>query len=408
MKMRFILILIYSILIHSLPVFAKDTTSINKESFLFLQACICITLLLASGIMFIIYYKMRRKEDNPLKLSLYPSRKIPIALCSYIQHGEIQQEDFAALFIQWAQQGYLQISEEDTQIYLIKKQPLPKQSPSYEQYLFTTLFQHESKICINDLNQQEYLDIWDKAKQLLEETIETNTTHKIYKKTSLFLLTLRGLCIGILVFLIVFSTLYPVTQLMKESLLYSSLSAIGVSICFVLWGIYMQKEETCIKQEENKGSFLLNIVTSIIVIIIIKLLLDAKANMLYLAITFSSILFISNLLLLNGGRTRRGYIYLQDICKIQNCILHIRYTYLKQLLQQDPHYYYRILPYAYALNLDKIWKAKFETYTISYPYWFETTKVCFQPHERLERIHHCIDTLYQNMQTLELKEDKKE
>ncbi len=405
MKKNLILILIYNILIHSIPVVAKDTTSVNNESSLFLQICICLALLLISCIIFIIYFQSERKEDNPLKLSLYPSRKIPIALCSYIQYGEVAPQDILPLFIQWAQHGFLHISEEGAQIYLVKKHSLPDHVSSYERYIFATIFQQQSKVCVNELNDPKFSNIWEKTNKLIEETIETNTAHKIYRKASLFLISLQAICISIPVFLIAFSAIYPFTQLIKESLFYSSLSAIGISICYVLWGIRLQKDEAFMSLKQKNNFFLLNITTSIIMIIIIKLLIDVKANILYIAISFASILFISSLLLFNGSRTRRGYTYLQDIWKIQNCIMHIRYTHLEQLLQRDSRYYYIILPYAYALKLDMIWKAKFETIIIPYPHWFETTKICTHPHERLERIHFCIDSLYQYIQTWKQKED---
>lgn len=344
---------------------------------------------------------MEKKEKNSLKLSFYPPRKLPIALCSYIQYGNMDQAHLTPLLLQWAQSGYLQIVEEGKKLYIIKKLPLPKHAPAYEQTIFTTLFQQDSKICINSSNQQEHKNFWNNLNSVFKKTIENTISYKIYRKTSFFLLTLQGICISIPVFLIVFSALLPFIQQMNQTIFYASLSMLSICACYILWGVYLQKEQLA---KIVFLKYVLAIISSIIILRISKLLLDSKANILYLVISFSALLLIAIFLLFYKNRTRIGYLYLQDIWKTQNCILHIRYIHLEQQLRQNPQYYYQLLPYAYALQLDDIWKAKFKPYSLSYPHWFSSTNVDALSQEPLEHVHSCINTLYHHIEPINEKE----
>lgn len=394
-------IVIGNLFIHLLPVFAQDTVSVDKTSFLFLQISICIVLLLISIIIFIMYYHIEKKEKNSLELSFYPPRKLPIALCSYIQYGNMEQAQLISLFLQWAQYGYLQIVEEEKTLYIIKKLPLPKHAPAYEQTVFTALFQQDSKIRIASSNQQEQKHFWNNLNYIFKKAIENTISHKIYRKTSFFLLTLQAICISIPVFLIVFSALFPFIQQMNQTLFYASLSMLSICVCYILWGVYLQKEQLA---KIDFLKYVLAIISSIVILRISKLLLDSKVNILYLVISFSALLLIAIFLLFYKNRTRIGHLYLQDIWKTQNCILHIRYTQIEQQLQQNPQYYYQLLPYAYALQLDDIWKAKFKPYSLPYPHWFSTTDIDVLSQEPLEHIHSCINTLCYYIDPLHKKE----
>ena len=43
---------------------------------------------------------------------------------------------------------------------------------------------------------------------------------------------------------------------------------------------------------------------------------------------------------------------------------------LEMLVHDDPEYFYKILPYAYVLNVTDIWSKKFESITIQPPNWY--------------------------------------
>ncbi len=53
---------------------------------------------------------------------------------------------------------------------------------------------------------------------------------------------------------------------------------------------------------------------------------------------------------------------------------------LEALVNENPEYFYNILPYTYALGVSEVWMSQFETIAMQAPDWYESNKT-FDMHE---------------------------
>ena len=69
-------------------------------------------------------------------------------------------------------------------------------------------------------------------------------------------------------------------------------------------------------------------------------------------------------------RTALGLSYYNDILGLKNFIELAEKDRLVALVDDDPEYFYHILPFAYVLNVTDKWSKKFEDIAIAPPSWY--------------------------------------
>jgi len=69
-------------------------------------------------------------------------------------------------------------------------------------------------------------------------------------------------------------------------------------------------------------------------------------------------------------RTSQGVEYLGKILGLKTFITLAEKDKLEMLVAQDPEYFYKVLPYAYVLNVSDVWSKKFESIAMPAPSWY--------------------------------------
>ena len=69
-------------------------------------------------------------------------------------------------------------------------------------------------------------------------------------------------------------------------------------------------------------------------------------------------------------RTEQGLRWLGQILGLKNFIEKAELEKLKMFVEEDPAYFYHILPYAYVLGLSDKWAKQFESLAIEPPTWY--------------------------------------
>ena len=72
---------------------------------------------------------------------------------------------------------------------------------------------------------------------------------------------------------------------------------------------------------------------------------------------------------------------------------------LNALVEEDPDYFYNILPYAYVMGLTNVWAKKFEQIKINRPEWFTSYDVTTFAVMDAMRMNHLMDTMYRSAAT---------
>jgi uncharacterized membrane protein len=68
------------------------------------------------------------------------------------------------------------------------------------------------------------------------------------------------------------------------------------------------------------------------------------------------------------------------------------------LVKDDPEYFYKILPYAYVLNVSDVWSKKFESIAIPQPSWYaSSTPGYFNSFLFMNSMNHTLGTMNRAM-----------
>lgn len=342
------------------------------------------------------------KDDEIIEtVEFYPPEGFNSAEIGYIYYGKATNEAIISILIQLANKGYInieEIEEEDNTIkstFKIRKLKEYDGQDAIESVFFSGLFENgtpnteefeqqikeleekgekvtkskissiKKKLTVRVVKEEElknrfYLTI-NRIKWYLDDKIGK----KIYEKTDI-----KQRKIKIMIYLLCFLTLCGILVQSKVETIFRLLS-IGVlqfSLTRIINIVFFYRKKTV----GNIISIAINTVISTFFIItfIYSLALQKREVGIYYIIMFSIIIFLGILAVLMSKRTKNASKLLGKIKGFKNFLENAEKNQLEALIEENPEYFYDILPYTYALGVSKKWVEKFETIATILPDWF--------------------------------------
>ena len=292
-----------------------------------------------------------------------PNKMNPLLMGKLID-GKIDSEDITSMIFYWADKGYLKINLDDQRdpaiIRIVKA--LPQDAPDYEQLMFAEMFDGQDAIKPSMLKYKFYRTVDRVTKTVNDRTKE------LYEKKSVILsyalALLGGLMLGLaplvlalsqisLHYLIIapFIAIVPLffVNVFSMGLVNNKYkSKKGVKIAFICAAIGISALTTL---------FYTLFVPSFILGIIPKILLCLIAC----ATAGTAVIIIT--------RTKEYTEQLNEIVGFKNFIELVEKDKLEKLLEDDPQFYYHVLPYAQVLGVSDKWEDKFKDITVQPPQW---------------------------------------
>lgn len=291
-----------------------------------------------------------------------PNQMDPLMMGKLIDN-KINSEDVTAMIFYFADKGWLKINLNNTSPTLIRiVQRLPDYCSDYEKLMFANLFGNEDVIMTKSLTNKFY-------KTVERMTAMVNSKTKgLYSSVSLGVSILFALLGGLLMglapliisitqisskFFIIapFLTLLPglFVYALSETIKYNSLK--WKKTTKIIFGVIIAGISLVVM-----GVYMLFVPTSVI-----GLLPKALICLISFACIAVSVLIIS--------RTRSYTDKLNQIVGFKNFILLAEKDRLEKLLEDDPQFYYHVLPYAQVLGVSDKWEEKFKDITVAPPSW---------------------------------------
>lgn len=292
-----------------------------------------------------------------------PNQMNPLMMGKLIDN-KINSEDITAMIFYFADKGWLKINLDNQKDPLLIRiaQNLPESCDNYEKLMFDNIFGKEYSVRTSSLKYSFYRTV-----EKVSAMVNTKTKG-LYSSGSLgisiIFAILGGLLLGITPLLIavtqVSSTLLILTPFLAllpalfiyaltETIKYNSLKwkkktkllfCLPVAlICAVLTGAYML----------FVPNFLIGYLPKALLCIICCICI------------ISSVFLIS--------KTKSYKEQLNQIVGFKNFILLAEKDRLEMLLEDDPQFYYHVLPYAQVLGVSDKWEEKFEDITVAPPKW---------------------------------------
>lgn len=358
--------------------FAGESDNDNSIYYLIAAWTISIILLLFA------WYIWNTKGRDPF---LYPSvrfdppENMTPAEVGYVIDGVVDNKDIISLVFYWADKGYVDISESGKNEFLFIKIKEPLTENDFETYMFDRLFSYgrDGWVSTNDLKQKFYEDI---------PIIKTQVKDKFRKDKRIFekkanvwsgVLFILSIIPSLLMLFTIAEEVPSFELIMPAVFMFFAVYISGGVIVYILrkWNIYTRVNKILLIV-----LFGMFIAISVVVTFIFSFAIEDSFSMYYhskiflmseamrsAVVTFIMYAFSAATI----KRTEYGHSLLESLLGLKNFINEAEMDKLRQMIDDNPEYFYNILPYAIVLGLEKKWAGKMEGITVSPPKYYRTS-----------------------------------
>ena len=347
-----------------------------------------------------LYFKFGKDDLVVESVEFNPIPGLSSAQAGFVYDGFVDTKDILSLIIEWAYKGYLTITEEEKDAFtLTKLKDLDNTSIRAEQTLFNGLFKSGDIATSASLKNTFYLSIAH-AKNDIYRYFQGNKERHIYSNKASFLKVIfASLCF--IPFALVFANAYY--QVSYQS----ALSLIIAGAIFIFgslisaWLIYVVKRWSSQKSALNIISAIgLFMVGGSYIIATFALAFYLSVPVWLYALALIITLIILGLVSVMDRRTELGIHYLGKLIGLKRFIETAEKDRLEMMVHDDPTYFYKILPYAYVLNVSDEWSKKFESIAIEQPDWYVGTTPHLNSYLFMRSFSHTLSSMNQVMTSI--------
>ncbi len=320
------------------------------------------TMLISFVVSFIIWLTRGRQDEIVETVEFYPPNDYNSLDTAFFYKGEVNSQDIISLLIYLGNKGYLTIEEIDKKGFLSRKNDFrihkgkPYDGKNRAENLFLKgLFNKGDIVSASDLRNSFYITVQE-INKITNDRKNKNMIY-IYKTMQKLLIRLMML---LTIVVVIGITLYEY---------FDGFAGVIVGIVFVVFFIMLL---TPIKIGESYRFIHVFITLTFLVIAgamlhfvgELKELIPKGSGVLIYGLAFL-LLFIMNFLATNLTiRTSFGAQILGRIRGFKRFIEFAEKERIEELIEDNPQYFYHIIPYAYVLGVSSRWIDRFETLNI--------------------------------------------
>lgn len=343
----------------------------NFERYIIAGVLLGIAVLLMIAMILIRFLKFKKEDVIPI-ITFNPPKSMTSADIGYVLDGIVDNKDLISLLIYWANKDIIKIvesSSEDTSF--IKMRELPSSAESYEVTMFNKIFESGDKVELSSL-QYNFAPTLKSAKGQLKASFSTQAK-KLYTPSSVnyryLALVLCAICmIGFLGYVIYNTYIFSLLGVVVGSLICGIINI--CSIYFFFNGLKTVKHNKAVGMSYIGGGIavfsILNLLVGFFMIAMAEIL-DLYIFYLVMELVFIvAVYFIEDSLMMTKYCLEmRGEIY-----GLKDFIEKTEKDRIEKLVEEDPKYFYNVLPYAYAMDVTDDWCKKFESLALEPPSWY--------------------------------------
>lgn len=316
----------------------------------------------SSGIVLIIaiilYLLMREKPLKCDEIEVSPPDNLNNIEVAYIHNNKITDNDIWNILFYWASQGHVSvklIKNNKFKVTMLSK--LDDDHKKYEVELFDFIFSNAKNNTITST------DLKGTTKKINNKT---RRGVKRYFRGRKSIKSLTAYCLSFVVFL---GALIPLNLFFNAygEYVYNDpermtlLVYLGIAELILLYKFEYDGNEKSFREEGKKKKILLTIITSIIFIVIFYFeslgsLLPLGYDMIFILASVISVVLAARI----PKRSTYGREVTEMIINFKRFIKNGERKDIKALLEENPEYFYYILPYANSLKVSDLWAEKFK------------------------------------------------
>lgn len=315
----------------------------------------------------LIIKKGDRKNKVVETVEFYPPEGINSAQVGYIIDGSADDKDLVSLIIWFANKGYLSIEEKNKKTYINKIKDLPSDSSDYLKTMFDGLFKNAEKVDLSSL-ESKFITTLNSAKNELSSYYRNEEKLFDNKFTSV-----KNIFVLVYTASIILAGYFAAPILTNWVFFVKPLALIGVPFIFftALINIWARGSRF-----NGKFKLILLIILTVIVVVISGLF--AASNSIYSSyyplVVLTEVAAIISYGL-HANETEYKIKMTGKLLGLKTFIKKAELDQINKLVEENPEYYYSVLPYAYVFGLTDKWIKKFEGITINPPEWYNSDDV---------------------------------
>lgn len=291
--------------------------------------------------------------------------------CAFVQtlFADIRYKDLSSLILYWANQGYIKIHIDDQQNVFAEKIKNIKTESSYQKDVFKALFKSENKVDLSTVGDSLGSTIYYAQKDVVKAMAPRYEGKSVAK---LFLYSLLSLLPFVTIF-VYYSNVYNTFYFLGEYTvaLCTSIGAIIISLINILYA----KANT--KIGDISKYILLGLALLVYGFTFVKIFdatFDTMAVAILVGIVTPFMLYLSSKVFSFSEQTSKR---MGKCLGFKDYIYKVEYDKMKMLVDENPKYFYDILPYVYVLGYSNKFLQKFENIVVPLPEWYEGTNKDF-------------------------------
>lgn len=309
-------------------------------------------------LLFILYKFMRYGRDRQIVsvTNFYPPRGLDSDVIGAIENLKVDNRNVVSQILLWAKKGYIKIELDNMKnIILTKIKEIDSTKLLTESKLFNKIFKNNNSVFVVKKNSLDFKTISDYREELFTYV---DDNYEIVDRKTIFLQKICG-ALAILGFIMTmffeFNVVYVGGNLFTRLLIFLVIYVVVQVIIQILLKISAK----LIYNKLYVNIFLL-IFSVLLIITTYSFIYYYKLNML---VIIQPILLIIQLFFTvhMTNWTEDGARLYGEILGFKDFLIKAEKEKLEMLLEENPSYFYDILPYAYSLGLTNIWVDKFKT-----------------------------------------------
>lgn len=325
----------------------------------------------------------RKKQSFPT-VEFYPPQGITSADAGFLIDGRVDPFDITSLIVYWAHKGHLSITEHATKkIFGTKKsfvftklKDLSDDAREYEHEMFQDMFDlgDGNQVTMDQLTNRFYLTA-DNIKREVKNSFEDNKETRIFDRSNILCRWLLRLIALLGILPCFYMGMKEIGNIYGPGLLVASvlLSLSVVASVFIVIYILLNW-----KGMQRKGRFKELFFALIFCVIICSIFIYISNTAGILSMGMASIISVVILGIMGNScnrRTELGIWYEERLVGFREFIKATELDKIKLLVEENPHYFYHVLPFAMVLGVTDKWVKNFDNIMVQPPDWYHPATV---------------------------------
>ena len=325
-------------------------------SYVLSGACVLLALIL--------WLTLGRDSKVYPTVEFYPPEGMTPAEAGYVIDGCVDNKDVVSLILYWADKGYMDIVQEDKNKFSFVKKREPEGMKGYEKAMFNKMFSLGDTVTLDSLKYSFYTTM-EAIRAAVANYFEGSGERRVFTRASK---TARGWMSVITMLPIVVNVFRA--QYVDSGLVWAVIVA-GIAAALIAIPVFMLvrllERWRSTKPGSRTGRLIVSVVLMAAAIVLYVVLMPEKITAL---VSAAATLVLLGLTAVMRKRTETGNRWYGRLLGFKYFIDKAEKDRILVLVEQNPSYFYNVLPYAYVLGVTDKWAKNFENIGIQPPRWY--------------------------------------